>query len=337
MKNIPVIFLLPIVFACGVMDPQEVTVYTHRHYDTDQQLFDSFTQKTGIAVNVVSAKADELIQRLQSEGELTSADILITADAGRLVFADELGLLQSLSSEVLEANVPASYREPSGKWFGLTLRGRVIVYDKTRNDASQLTSYEDLSGPEFQNTLLVRSSSNIYNQSLMASLIHHHGEEEAIQWARGILQNMARDPAGNDRDQMKALIAGEGEYAIVNTYYVGKLLASEDPQEIAVGEKIGVFFPNQEGRGTHMNISGAGVTTHAPNAENAQKLLEFLVSEEAQSSFAQANYEYPVLEGIPNHPVVESWGKFKADDINLKYLGEYNKNAVKVFDAVGWK
>jgi iron(III) transport system substrate-binding protein len=337
MRNLLLMFVASLAFAGGGAERGEVTVYTHRHYDTDQELFDQFTAETGITVNVVSAKADELIQRLQSEGELTSADILITADAGRLVFADELGLLQSISSEILEANVPSSYREPTGKWFGLTLRGRVVVYDKTKNDASQLSTYEALAGPEFQNKILVRSSSNIYNQSLMASLIHHHGAEEATQWARGVLQNMARDPKGNDRDQMKALVAGEGEYAIVNTYYVGKLLASEEPEEQAVGEKIGVFFPNQNGRGTHMNISGAGVTTHAPNVENAQKLLEFLVSEKAQSAFAQANYEYPVLEGVANHPVVESWGEFKADDINLEYLGAYNKDAVKVFDAVGWK
>ncbi len=323
------------VFAQG--KSENVNVYTHRHYEADAALFKQFEIQTGIKVNIVTAGADELIQRLSQEGRLSPADVLITADAGRLEYAKELGLLQKFNSETIHSIVPAAYRDSQGFWTGLTLRGRIIAYDITRNDGSQLSTYEALVEDRFADKLLVRSSAHIYNQSLLASLIAHHGIEQAEKWANGIIANVARAPQGNDRDQMKALVAGEGEYAIVNTYYVGLLKSSSDPREQEVGNRIGVFFPNQEGRGTHVNVSGAGITAHAPNRENALKLLEFLVSMQAQELFAKTNFEYPVREDITLHPVVESWGKFKADNLNLSFLGEYNTEAVKIFDKTGWK
>lgn len=322
-------------FAQG--NKESVNVYTHRHYEADAQLFEQFENETGISVNVVTAGADELIQRLSQEGELTSADILVTADAGRLEYAKELELLQPLDSSAIRSAVPSAYRDADGYWTGLTIRGRVIVYDGDRDDGSQLSTYEALTDPSFADSLLVRSSANIYNQSLLASLIAHHGVEQAEAWAAGMVGNMAREPQGNDRDQMKALVSGEGRYAIVNTYYVGLLQTSSDPYEREVGDRIRVFFPNQDGRGTHVNVSGAGITAHAPNRENAQKLLEYLVTAESQELFAMANFEYPVRDDVPLHPVVASWGEFKADDLNLSSLGTFNTEAVKIFDKTGWK
>lgn len=323
------------LFAQGTQE--SVNVYTHRHYEADAKLFEQFENETGISVNVVTAGADELIQRLSQEGELSSADILITADAGRLEYAKELELLQKLNSEDIQSAVLPAYRDVEGYWTGLTIRGRVIVYDGAKDDGSQLSTYEALAEPSFADSILVRSSANIYNQSLLASLIAHHGVGQAEAWASGMVKNMAREPQGNDRDQMKALVSGEGRYAIVNTYYVGLLQTSNDPFEREVGERIRVFFPNQDGRGTHVNVSGAGITAHAPNRENAQKLLEYLVTEQSQEVFAKANFEYPVRNDVPLHPVVASWGAFKADELNLSSLGAFNTEAVKIFDKTGWK
>jgi iron(III) transport system substrate-binding protein len=325
------------LFAAGSKEQQEVNIYSHRHYDTDQALYHAFEEETGIKVNIVTANADELIQRLKSEGDLSPADILITADAGRLGYAKEIGLLQSFSSEIIEDNVPAAYRDFAGYWTGLTLRGRVVVFDTAITDGSELSTYEALAEPVFKDQILIRSSSNIYNQSLLASLIAHNGAEAAYKWAEALVGNMARDPKGNDRDQMKSLIAGEGRYAIVNTYYIGLLLNSTNSNEREVGERIGVFFPNQNGRGAHVNISGAGITTYAPNRDNAISLLEFLTSEASQALFAQANYEYPVREGISLNPTVAKWGEFKKDTLSLSKLGELNTEAVKIFDQSGWK
>jgi iron(III) transport system substrate-binding protein len=333
--SIFMLFSSLMIFSQGAQE--SVNVYTHRHYEADKQLFEQFEQDTGISVNVVTAGADELIQRLSQEGDLSPADILITADAGRLGYAKDLGLLQPFDSRIISSAVPEAYRDDASYWTGLTLRGRVIVYDNTRTDGSELSTYEALAQEQFKDRLLVRSSSNIYNQSLLASLIAHQGAQQAEKWSKSVVENMARAPQGNDRDQMKAVVAGEGDYAIVNTYYVGLLLSSSDSYEQQVGEKIGVFFPNQEGRGTHMNVSGAGITAHSPNRENAVKLLEFLVTLEAQEVFAKANFEYPVREDVTPHPIVASWGTFKADDLNLSVLGDLNTEAVKIFDRSGWK
>ena len=316
---------------------QEVSVYSHRHYEVDQRLFEAFTEETGVAVNVVNAGADELIQRLLAEGERTPADILITVDAGRLFRAKEAGLLQSISSDLLETRIPAHLRDPGGFWFGLTKRARVIVVDSERVAAGEIQSYEDLADPEWSDRVIVRSSSNIYNQSLFASIVAAHGVESAKDWAERFVKNLARDPKGNDRDQMKAIAAGTADVALVNTYYVGLMQSSDVPEERAVAEKLRVIFPNSSDRGTHVNVSGAGITAYAPNRENAIALLEFLVSDNAQAEYAAANFEYPVVEGVDVSDLVAGWGEFEEDRLSLVRLGELNRVAVTIMDEVGWK
>lgn len=316
---------------------QEVNVYTHRHYKPDQELFAQFEKETGIKVNVVNAKADELMQKMTTEGENSPADVLITVDAGRLVRAKSKGLLQSATSEFLEKTIPSHLKDVDNNWFALTKRARVIVYNPTKVKPEELSTYEDLTNDKWKNKILIRSSSNIYNQSLLASIIANLGEEKATEWAKGMVKNMARSPKGNDRDQVKAVVAGEGDVAVVNTYYIGKLVNSKNPEEVKVGEAIKIFFPNQEGRGTHINVSGAGVAKYAPNKANAIKFIEFLASKKAQEKFAKANYEYPVNEAVPSSDLLKSWGDFKEDKLSLVKLGENNKNAVIVFDKAGWK
>jgi iron(III) transport system substrate-binding protein len=316
---------------------QEVNVYTHRHYEVDQMLFAKFEAQTGIKVNVVNAKADELMQKMTLEGKQSPADVLITVDAGRLVRAKDKGLLQAIDSKLLTTIIPSNLRDEENQWFALTKRARVIVYDKDKTNPEQLSTYEDLTAPKWSEKILVRSSGNIYNQSLMASIIAHKGEDAAKTWGENIVKNMARSPQGNDRDQIKAVIAGEGDLAIVNTYYIGKLLNSEDPEEVKVGLRIGVFFPNQDDRGTHINISGAGVAKYAPNKANAIKFIEYLVNEDAQKVFASSNYEYPVNPAVEVSDLLKSWGIFKEDTLPLSKLGENNKKAVLVFDETGWK
>ncbi|HBV86076.1 MAG TPA: Fe(3+) ABC transporter substrate-binding protein [Desulfosporosinus sp.] len=316
---------------------QVVNVFTERHYETDKQLFEVFTKETGIKVNVIEGKADELIERMATEGIDSQADLFITADVGRLHRAKEKGLLQSTSSDIIVKNVPENLRDKDNQWYGLTVRARVLVYDKNKVTPAQFSTYEDLVQPKWKGKIVVRSSSNIYNQSLLASFIAINGEEQAKAWAQGIVDNMARAPKGNDRDQAKAVVAGEGEVAIMNTYYLGQMASSADPEEVKVAEKLGVFFPNQDTTGTHINVSGAGVTKASKNKENAIKLVEFLTSVKAQKEYASANYEYPVNEAVEASDLIKSWGEFKPQNINLTLLGENNKKAVEIFDQVGWK
>lgn len=315
----------------------EVNVYSHRHYEIDRQLFAEFTEQTGITVNVVNADSDELIQRLKSEGELSPADLLITADVARLVRAQKEGLLQAVDNQTLKKRIPAYLRSPNDYWFGMTKRARVVVYHTDRVDPQQLSTYEELTSEKWRNKIAIRSSANIYNQSLLASLIANMGADQAEEWAKEIVENMARSPQGNDRDQMKAVAAGQADIAVVNTYYVGRMFNSDDPNEVEVAQQMGIFFPNQEGRGSHINISGGGVTAHAPHKANAEKLLEFLTSDTSQRLFAQANYEYPVVPGVSEAEIVKSWGEFKEDRLNLSELGKLNSQAVRIFDRAGWK
>ncbi len=329
--------LITILVSSMAYATSEVNVYSHRHYDSDKKLFKMFEEKTGIKVNIVNAKANELIKRLEKEGKNSPADLLITADVGRLYLADQKGLLKSVNSELLEKIIPVNLRDEYNKWFGLTKRARVIVYNKDKVNPSELSTYEDLTTAKWHKKILVRKSSNIYNQSLLASFIASQGEKKAKEWAKGIVNNMARTPAGSDRDQMKAVIAGVGDVAIVNTYYVGKLLNSKKKNEVYVGKKIGVFFPNQNGRGTHVNISGIAMTKSSKNQENAVKLMEFLVSPKAQTIFANANYEYPVNPAVKPSKLLQSWGEFKEDKTPLYKFGQYNADAVKIFNEVNWK
>ena len=316
---------------------QVVNVYTHRHYPSDQELFAKFEKQTGIKVNVVNAKADELMQKMTLEGEQSPADVLITVDAGRLVRAKNKGLLQSINSEELNRIIPSYLKDEDNQWFALTKRARVIVYAKDRINPEQLSTYEDLGATIWKEKILIRSSGNIYNQSLLASIIANDGEEEAKKWTKSIVTNMARTPKGNDRDQVKAVVAGEGDIAVVNTYYIGKLLNSKNPEEVKAGNGAGIFFPNQKDRGTHINISGAGVAKYAPNKENAIKFIEFLVSKESQEVFALTNYEYPVNNEVKPSELLQSWGDFKEDTLALSKLGQFNKKAVIIFDEAGWK
>jgi iron(III) transport system substrate-binding protein len=325
-------------FSCSSdSEEQIVNVYTHRHYEADQKLFDLFTQETGIKVNVVSASADELIQKLEMEGSASPADVLITVDAGRLYRAQSKDLLQPVYSQVIEENIPEKFRNPENYWFGLTFRARIIAFSLDRVNPEDLSSYEALVEEKWRGRIVTRSSENIYNQSLLASIIAANGIEGAEEWAAGLKQNFARDPKGNDRDQVKAVASGEADIAIVNTYYIGLMLNDENEEERKAAEKVGIFFPNQESRGTHINISGAGVTKYAPNKDNAVKLLEFLSSANAQELLAQINFEYPVNPGVGIAPQLQQWGQFKSDELNLSKLGENNSDAVKIFDRVGWK
>lgn len=323
--------------AVPAKEEKVVNIYTDRHYDADEALYKVFTEKTGIKVNVVKGKSDELIERLKREDKDTEADLLITADVGKLHRAKEMGLLQSTKSDELTKNIPEKYRDEENQWFGLTKRARVIVYAKDKVDPKTLSTYEDLTTEKWKGKVLVRSSTNIYNQSLLASFIEINGEEKAKEWAKGLVANMARQPEGNDRDQAKAVVAGIGDVAIMNTYYVGKLLDSSDAEEVKVGKSIGVFFPNQDTTGTHVNISGAGVTKHAKNQENAVKFMEFLSGAEAQKQYAEANSEYPVNPEVEPSELLKSWGTFKEQDIKLSKLGENNKKAVEILNEVNWK
>jgi iron(III) transport system substrate-binding protein len=316
---------------------QVVNVYTHRHYAPDQNIFKMFEEKTGIKVKVINASADELIQKMKMEGKQSPADVLITVDAGRLSRAKDQGLLQSITSEILEKSIPEYLQDVDNQWFGLTKRARIIAYAKDRVKPEELSTYEDLVAKKWKGKILIRSSSNIYNQSLMASIIANDGEEAAKRWAEGIVANMARSPKGSDRDQVKAVVAGEGDLAIVNSYYIGKMLNSPDPEEVKTAKQIGLFFPNQQGRGTHINVSGAGVAKYAPNKENAIRFIEYLMSAEAQQIFTDANYEYPILESVLPVKDIKNWGDFKEDTLGLNKLGENNKKAVLIFDEAGWK
>lgn len=313
-----------------------VTVYSERHYDTDQQLFDQFTAETGIAVNVVKAQADELINRLETEGEDSEADLLIIADAGRLELAKDKNLLQAVQSDVLDQNIPENYRDASDYWYGLTMRAR-IVYHPDRVSAEELSTYEALATSQWEGRLAIRSSTNIYNQSLIASMIAINGEEATENFIAGLVNSFAREPEGNDRDQAKAVMAGTADVAIMNTYYMGKMANSTDELEVEVANTLEVFFPNQETTGTHVNVSAAGVTAHAPNKDNAIALLEFLSSEDAQGTFASANYEYPVHPNVEPSDLLQSWGDFVAQDIVLSVLGEHSERAAIIMDEQGWK
>lgn len=315
----------------------EVNVYTARHYDVDADLYAKFEEETGIKVNVIEAKAPELIERLKREGENTSADLFITVDGGILNTAKEEGLLQPVTSTIIDEQVPTDLRDTDNNWIGLSTRARVIVYAKDRVDPSELSTYEDMATDKWKDKLLVRSSESLYNQSLLASLISLDGEEKAQEWAAGIADNLARDPEGGDRDQAKAVVAGVGDVAIMNTYYVGRMSVSEEPEEVKVFEQVGVFFPNQATTGAHVNISGAGLIKHSKNKDNAIKLIEFLTATPAQEMISQANFEFPVNEDAALPEVLASWGTFKTQTIDFADYGTYNPTAVEIMNKVGWK
>jgi len=332
-----VLFTLEVIIALPAWAAGEVNVYSSRHYKADRDLYKIFRAKTGIKVNVVKGKANALFERLKREGRYSPADLLITVDSGNLARAQAARLFQPIRSKVIAAAVPSAYREPAGHWVGLTMRARVIMYRKDRIKPSQLSTYESLVDPKWKGRILIRSSNNIYNQSLVASLIVANGAEKTLAWAKGLVANMARKPKGGDRDQIRAVGSGEGDIAVSNTYYLGRLTASKKAKDKALIKRIGVFFPNQAGRGAHVNISGAGVTRYARNKSEAIKLLEFMLEKESQIIFSKANYEYPVRPDVPFSKIVASWGEFRADGINVSELGNRNAEAVRIMDQAGWR
>lgn len=343
--------LLPLLFtACGGSDSTsatttadstattgEVNVYSHRHYDSDKQVFARFTELTGIKVNLLSAGDDDLLSRIEAEGANTPGDVLITADAGRLGLAKQRGLFQNVRNEVLDRNIPAFLRDPDGAWFGFSTRARVFAYNKNKVSPTDLATYDAITAPAFKGRVLARTSEHVYNQSLVASMIAHHGRDAALAWCKGVVKNFAREPKGSDTDQLLAIAEGIGDVAIVNSYYVGKLMNSEDPAKQKARSVLAVAYPDSNGHGTHFNVSGGGVIKHAKNRQNAIALLEFLSSDEAQRAFAEGNMEFPVKPGIPAAATLQAFGPYTTDTLNLSLLSTNNAEAVKVLSESGWR
>ncbi len=314
----------------------EVNVYSGRHYDSDLALFDQFTEETGIRVNIIEAGGDALIERISQEAEASPADMFITADAGILWRAGLRGVFRSIDNDTLKDRVPAQYRHPGGDWYGLSKRARIIIYNKEMGLPEGLETYEDLADPAYRGMICVRSSSNVYNQSLLASMIAHDGAEAAETWAAGVAANFARKPQGTDTTQIEAVAAGLCRLGIVNSYYTARYIGAKDKKAAAIGAKFELFFPNQRDRGAHVNISGAGVTKYAPNAENAERLIEFLLRDDIQTAFASGNNEFPVVPGVAVEGPIAAYTDFKADDLSVAALGENQAEAVRIFDRVGW-
>lgn len=313
----------------------EVNIYSSRHYDTDLALYEDFTKQTGIKVNRIEADADALIERIQSEGEFSPADLLITVDAGRLWRAEQAGVFAPVDSAVLKERLPANLRHPEGRWFGLSTRARIIIYNKAAGVPEGLANYADLANPAFKGDICVRSSSNIYNISLLSSIIAHQGAAEAEKWAKGVVANFKQPPQGNDTAMIEAVAAGQCRISVVNTYYLARYAGGE-VKEKAIFDKVGVIFPDQGGNGTHVNVSGAGLVKTAPNRENAIKFLEYLTSESAQRYFADGNNEYPAAIGVKPNSAAEALGAFKADTLSVADIGKGQAEAVKIFDRAGW-
>lgn len=314
-----------------------VNLYTSRHYDTDDRLYAGFTKATGIKVNVVEGKDDELVERLKNEGKNSPADVLIMVDVARLSRAQKGGLFQPLSSAVLTKAIPKNLRSTDNTWFGFSQRARVFVYNQKKIQPAELSTYEDLASPKWKGKICVRSSNNVYNQSLVASLLVKDGEAATKTWVQGLVSNFAREPEGGDTDQIKAVAAGQCDLAIVNHYYFARLKGSTKPEDQQVTANLAVFFPNQGKGGTHINISGAGLAAFAPHKDNGIKFLEYLATQEAQESFANDNYEFPVLAGLKPNPIVAAFGTFTPSSEDIAQFGDANGEAVKLMDEGGWK
>jgi iron(III) transport system substrate-binding protein len=314
-----------------------VNLYTARHYGTDEDFYAAFRAATGITVNRVEAGADALLQRIVAEGANSPADVFITVDAGNLVRAQEQNVFAPVNSEAISSRIPAHLRDPNGHWFGFTTRARVIFYNKDKVRADELSTYENLADPKWKGRLLIRSSTNIYNQSMTGAVLAANGEARTLEWARGIAANLARPPRGGDTDQIRAALAGEGDIAVANTYYFGNIIRGNAAADRALIEKIGVVFPNQADRGTHVNISGAGMVRTAKNRDAALAFLEYLASDAAQRHFAETNSEYPVVAGIPAPARIAAFGDFKQDQLNAAVFARNNAQALQIMDRAGWK
>ena len=338
MKKILILITTLITILSGVSFANEVNIFSARHYDSDVQLYNKFTAQTGIKVNVVSGKDKALQKRIIEEGKDCIADLYITADAGRLGAFQSKGMFQKASSSALKQAIPSNFR--SSYWFGIAKRARVIYYDPSRTNPPANLSYEDLADPKYKGKVVIRKSSNVYNQSLVASLIANNGKKKTAEWAKGMVDNMARKPKGNDRAQILAVAAGEADYAVANTYYIALMLSGKKgPEQQAAAKKVKPFFPNQEGRGTHMNISGGGVLKHSPNKSNAIKLLEFLLTKEAQQHIVNNTFEYPMIDGVEPNKLIAQFGLGFKQDLKTK-VSKYGKNqadALKIMTEAGWE
>lgn len=321
------------LFTVTAFANQEVNVYSYRQPFLVQPMFDEFTKHSGIKVNVVFAKKG-LAERLKREGRNSPADLVFTVDIGRLMEVTNKGLVQAVQSETLAKNIPAQYRDPDDQWFGLTTRTRSVYVSKDRADLAQIQNYEDLANPTWKGKICTRSGKHPYNLALIASMISHHGEEKAVEWLKGVKNNLARKPQGNDRAQVKAIKEGICDLSLGNNYYFGKML--KDKEQVAWANAVHLTFPNQANRGTHVNISGMALTKHAPNKDNAIKLMEFLTEEYAQSLYAEQNYEYPVNEKVKPSELVRSWGEFKSDEIALAEIAKLRKRAAQIVDEIGF-
>ena len=324
--------------ASALAQDQVLNLYSSRHYQTDEALYSNFTKLTGIKINRIEAAEDPLIERLRSEGERSPADVLITVDAGRLWRAEQLGLFQPVKSALLESRIPENFREPGGRWFGFSQRARLIAYNKAKVRADEIRTYEDLADPKWKGRVCMRSSTNIYNLSLMGALINHLGEPKAEAWAKSVQANLAQEPKGGDSDQLKFVASGLCDVTISNQYYYARLARSDKAEEKQAAGRIGIVFPNQATWGAHVNISGGGVLKNAPHREAAIKFLEYLASDEAQRYFADGNNEWPVVAGVKiDNPVLASFGEFKRDRLNVAVLGRNQPNSQKIYDRVAWK
>ena len=321
----------PLAFADG-----ELNLYSSRHYDTDERLYSDFEDATGIKINRIEGKADELIARMQAEGDNSPADVLLTVDTSRLERAKAAGVLQSIDSTILEARLPAYLQDDENQWFGFSQRARILFYDK--NDVSEPPmTYQDLADPKYKGMVCIRSSSNVYTQTITAALIEHLGEAAAKDWATGVVANFARDPQGGDTDQLRGIVSGECDISMSNTYYFARAVRRPVKGVSDDLDMIGWVFPNQNSAGAHMNLSGGGVAAHAPNKDNAIKFLEYLASEQAQKYFSAGNDEYPAVPGVGLSPSVASLGFFKPDSLDASAIADNVAAAQKLLDEAGWK
>lgn len=328
--------LLGIALATSAFAGGELNLYSSRHYDTDERLYSDFEDATGITINRLEGKSDELLARIQAEGANSPADVLLTVDTSRLERAKNAGVLQAIDSAVLEARIPGYLQDSDNYWFGFSQRARIIFYDK--NDvANPPATYAALADPVYKGLICIRSSSNTYNQTLLASIITHEGEAAATAWAQGVVDNMARAPQGGDTDQMRGIVSGECEIAVGNTYYFARTLRKHVKGVSDARDMIGWVFPSQNGHGAHMNLSGAGVAAHAPNKDNAIKFLEYLASSPAQKYFSAGNDEYPAVPGVALAAPIAALGFFKPDDVSLSEVAKNIPAAQRIFNLVGWE
>ncbi|WP_212525661.1 Fe(3+) ABC transporter substrate-binding protein [Actibacterium sp. MT2.3-13A] len=319
--------------AAPAVQADEVNIYSYRQPELIQPLLDAFTEQTGIATNVAFLSKG-MVERLLAEGDRSPADIILTTDISRLAEAVEAGVTQPVQSAVLEAQIPANFRDPGNQWFALTTRARIVYASKERVDPAEVTTYEDLADPKWQGRICTRSGTHSYTLALVAAMLHHHGEEATKTWLEGVKANLARKPQGNDRAQVKAIWAGECDISLGNTYYMGEMLADAEQTEWA--NSVNVLFPVFEGGGTHVNVSGVSLTAAAPNRDAAVKLMEFLASPEAQEIYAEVNYEYPVAPGTQPSELVSGWGSFTPDDVNLMDLAALRATALRLVEEVNF-